>query len=111
MLQRALADTRPPHVHTNRILRSTPPALPGYNSFMTAEALDRELNREPFVPVRLHLSNGQAVDIHNPGLTFIARMSLYVARTDRPNSRIMDDVQLISLRHIARVELLEPAAN
>lgn len=73
---------------------------------MTAEAIDRELSCEPFVPIRLHLSDGDSVEIHNPGLAFIARMALYVARTDRPHSRIMDDFRLISLRHIVSIELL-----
>ena len=77
---------------------------------MTAEAIDQELSREPFVPLRLRLSDGSIVDIHNPGLSFIAHMALYVARTDRPNSRIMDDFRLISISHILSLELLEPAA-
>lgn len=78
---------------------------------MTAEAIDQELSRDPFVPLRLHLSDGTTLDIHNPGLAFIARMAVYVARTDRPHSRIMDDFRLISLRHIVSIELLEPAAR
>jgi hypothetical protein len=76
---------------------------------MLPDALDRELAREPFVPLRLRLSDGSTLDVHNPGLTFIARGALYVARTDRPHSRIMDGFRLVSLRHIVSVELLEPA--
>jgi hypothetical protein len=74
---------------------------------MTAEAIDMELSRDPFVPLRLHLSDGSAIDVHNPGLCFIARMALYVARTDRPHSRIMDDFRLVSLRHVVSVEQLD----
>jgi hypothetical protein len=77
---------------------------------MMPEAIDRELSREPFVPVRLHLTDGATFDITNPGLAFIAHGALYVARTDRPHSRIMDDCRLISLRHIVRLELLEASA-
>ncbi len=77
---------------------------------MTAEAIDLELSREPFVPLRLHLTDGSSIDVQNPGLAFIARLALYVARTDRPHSRIVDDFRLISLRHIVRLELLEPAS-
>ena len=78
---------------------------------MLPQAIDQELTREPFVPLRLHLSDGATVDIHNPGLTLIASGSIYVARTDRPHSRIGDDFRVISLRHIVRIELLEPAEN
>ena len=77
---------------------------------MTPQAIDQDLTRDPFVPLRLHLSDGSTVDVQNPGLTFIANMALYVARTDRPHSRIMDDFRLISVNHIVRVELLESAA-
>ena len=77
---------------------------------MLPDAIDRELSREPFVPVRLHLSDGSSVDVRNPGLAFIAHGALYLARTDRPHTRIMDDCRLISLRHIVRLELVEPDA-
>ncbi len=77
---------------------------------MTPQAIDQELTRDPFVPLRLHLSDGSSVDVQNPGLTFIANMALYIARTDRPHSRIMDDFRLISVNHVVRVELLESAA-
>lgn len=77
---------------------------------MLPEAIDRELSQDPFVPVRLHMSDGNTLDVSNPGLTFIVHGALYVARTDRPHSRIMDDCQLISLRHIVRIELLEATA-
>ena len=76
---------------------------------MSPEAIDQELSREPFVPLRLRLSDGTTIDIHNPGLAFIAHFALYVARTDRPHSRIMDDFRLISLSHIMSLELLEAA--
>ncbi|MEW6252312.1 MAG: hypothetical protein AB1716_16860 [Planctomycetota bacterium] len=78
---------------------------------MLPEALNQELMREPYVPLRLHLSDGTHVDVDNPALTLIAHGALYVARTDRPHSRISDDFRLISLRHIIRIELLEAAAS
>jgi hypothetical protein len=77
---------------------------------MIPEAVDRELSREPFVPLRLHLSDGSQHDVTTPGLAFIAHGALFLARTDRPHTRIMDDCLLISLRHIVRIELIEPAA-
>ena len=76
---------------------------------MTANTLDHELSREPFLPFRLHLSDGRTADVQNPGLSFIARLALYLARTDRPNSRISDDFHVISLRHIVSIEMVETA--
>lgn len=77
---------------------------------MLPAALDQELSREPYVPLRLYLSDGTSADVQNPGLAFIAHGAVYLARTDRPHSRIVDDFRLISLRHIVRIELLEPAS-
>ncbi len=75
------------------------------------EALAAELEREPFVPLRLHLTDGRSVEIYNSGLCFIARQGLYVFRTDRPHAALADDVVLISLRHIVSLEQLEPSAR
>lgn len=75
---------------------------------MNPDALAAELDRDPFIPLRLHLSNGRTLDITNPGLCFIARMGLYCFRA-RPHESLAEDVEIISLRHIASVETLAPA--
>jgi hypothetical protein len=77
---------------------------------MSPELVDRELNRNPFLPVRLHLSDGTTVDIRDPELAFIVRGALYVVTTGRVGSRIVDDIRLISLRHIVRLEAIEQGA-
>ena len=51
---------------------------------MNPEALAQELDREPFIPLRLRLSEGRTFDIQNPGLCFIARLGLYVFRASSP---------------------------
>jgi hypothetical protein len=75
---------------------------------MNPEALARELNRDPFIPLRIHLTDGRNIDIHNPGLCFIARLSLYVFFA-KPRDALAEDVQLISLRGIVSVETLAPS--
>ena len=85
-------------------VRLFPDRCIGYNSSMNPEQLNEQLSREPYVPLRLHLSDGDAVDITNPGLAFINGPALYVFRTDRPNSHLADDHRLIALRHIVQVE-------
>ncbi len=73
--------------------------------------LAAELDRDPFIPLRLHVSDGTTADIRNPGLAIISRLALYVFRIDRPRSSLAEDHHVISLRHIVSVELLEPAAK
>lgn len=74
---------------------------------MNPEVLASELNRDPFIPLRLHLADGRALEIQNPGLCFIARLALYAFRA-RPRDVLAEDVQVISLRHIVSVETLAP---
>jgi hypothetical protein len=75
---------------------------------MNPEVLARELNRDPFIPLRIHLADGRHVDVLNPGLCFIARLSLYVFAA-QPHDALAEDVQVISLRGIVSVETLPPS--
>jgi hypothetical protein len=71
---------------------------------MNPEALALELDREPFVPLKLNLSDGTAVEIYNPAMTFINNLALYLATEQRPRTRLAGDMRLISLRHIVSVD-------
>jgi hypothetical protein len=75
---------------------------------MNPEALAQELNRDPFVPLRIHLADGRNIDIRKPGLCFIARLSLYVFSAT-PRNALAEDVHVISLRGIVSVETLAPS--
>ncbi len=78
---------------------------------MNPETLAAELEREPFLPLRLHLSDGRTLDILNPGLCYIARLALYVFRVGRPHTALAEDVNVISLRHIVSVETTAPSGH
>lgn len=73
---------------------------------MSPKALANELNRTPFVPLRIRLTDGREVDIRNPGLCYIAHLALYVFNA-RPRDVLAEDVQLISLRSIVSIEPLD----
>ena len=75
---------------------------------MNPEVLRAELNRDPFIPLRVHLADGRTYDIQNPGLCFIARLALYAFHAHRHDA-MAEDVQVISLRHIVSVEILAPS--
>jgi len=77
---------------------------------MNPQTLAQELNREPFVPLRLRLADGRSFDIRNPGLCFIARLALYAFRA-KPRSALAEDVAIISLRHIVSVETIDSGDN
>jgi len=82
----------------------------GYNQGMNPETLAQELNREPFIPLRLRLSDGRTLDINNPGLCFIARLALYAFRA-KPHDAFAEDVEIISLRYIVSVETIASAGR
>ncbi len=71
-----------------------------YNPGMTAGELREFLQREPFEPVRLRLSSGDANELRNPGLVVVMRSRLFLAApgTDRWT--------LIPFLHITAVETL-----
>jgi hypothetical protein len=71
---------------------------------MLPTAVDYELSREPFVPLRIYVSDGHSYVARNPNLCLITRGALYIARTDRPQSRLADDMDVIDVRHITRIE-------
>lgn len=75
---------------------------------MDPEALAHELDRDPFIPLRIHLTDGRNIEVRDPGLCFIARLSLYVF-TAKPHKSLAEDVQVISLRRIESVETLRPS--
>jgi hypothetical protein len=75
---------------------------------MNPEVLAQRLDSDPFVPLRLHLSDGRTVDILNPGLCFIAHLALYFFRA-KPHDSLAEDVQVISLRHIVSIDALTPS--
>ena len=79
---------------------------------MLPDALNHELSREPFVPMRLFVSDGRSYVIRNPNLCLITRGALYIARIDRLHSRLADDMDVVDVRHITRVEqILEERAS
>ncbi len=65
---------------------------------MTAAELRGFLAREPFEPVRVRLSSGDAYEIRNPDLAVVMRTRLFIAApgTDRWT--------LIPFLHIAAIE-------
>lgn len=77
---------------------------------MTPQDISKLLERTPFVPLRLHLSNGQTFEVKHPDFIwgFPSRLELAVPASEA--SRIRDHAEHISLLHIARIEEMSVAA-
>jgi hypothetical protein len=77
---------------------------------MTPRDILNLLERSPFVPFRLHLTNGQTFDVGHPDFVTVFRSRLEIAIPSSQDSKIMDRAEHIALLHIARVEELPVAA-
>ena len=69
---------------------------------MSEEELGLAIYTQPFLPVRLHLSNGKSYDIRSPGTVAIGRVTSSIV--------VGGGIQVISNLHVTHVELLEPEA-
>lgn len=76
---------------------------------MTPEDLLRYLQRQPFQPFCVHLSDGVAYDIRHPEMVLVARRTAEIGLPQDSMLPIADKIVTISLSHITRVEPLDAA--
>ena len=78
---------------------------------MRPEELVKLLRRRPFLPLRLHMTDGQTYDIHHPDLVMVSRSYATIGTTPDPGTGVLEHVEYCSLLHIVRVEELQTAAT
>jgi hypothetical protein len=71
---------------------------------MTSEDLRQELERDPFVPLRLHLSSGKTADIVDPTAAWLQQNALLLMHRLRPGSQLIGGYDVIAFRLIERIE-------
>ena len=76
---------------------------------MTTEDLKQELDRDPFVPLRLHLASGKTMDIEYPDSAFLRQNTLLVVHRLQPRTHQIGNYDVVALRLIERVETLAPS--
>ena len=74
---------------------------------MGAEQLRDLLRRRPFVPLRLHLTDGTTYDIRHPEMALITRSTVDIGIEGDTGSGIAESVVYCSLVHIVRAENIE----
>ena len=73
---------------------------------MTSEDLRQELERDPFVPLRLHLASGKVMDIDDPVTVWLQQNALLLMHRLRPGSQEIGGYDVIAFRLIERIELI-----
>src|SRR5262245_22204065 len=75
----------------------------------TVNDLQNLLNARPFVPFRLHLSDGSPVEVKNPEVVIVGRRFVVVGLLD-PGAAdtLVDRWTVVWYMHVTRAELLGP---
>ena len=66
------------------------------------------LQRDPFVPVRLCLSDGRRYEIHHPHMVIMSPRALAIGVRSNSDVGLAEHVVFCSLDHLVRVEILPP---
>ena len=77
---------------------------------MTANDIIQLLDAAPFVPFRIHLTNGQTYDVPHRDFVWVERNRLLIAKPSPKSDRSMERVDFVSLLHVESVAPLERAA-
>jgi hypothetical protein len=72
---------------------------------MNAAEIREALDREPFEPLRIRISSGDAYEVRNPNLVVVMRSRLFVAFPDS------DRWTLIPFLHIAAIESISNGSH
>jgi hypothetical protein len=70
---------------------------------MNSDAIQERLDRRPFEPLAIHVSNGEIHAIRHPDGAMVTRPRLVVVNRDT------DRLVICSLIHIASIEMLQVA--
>ena len=71
---------------------------------MTGEDIKQELERDPFVPLRLHLASGKTIKIQYAGTAWIRQNTLLIVHPLRQGTQEIGGYDVVALRLIERVE-------
>jgi hypothetical protein len=74
---------------------------------MTSEDLSIRLQKAPFHPMRVFLTDGAHYDVHHPELLMVGRRSATIGVTKVPGKKVYDYMVEVDLMHIVRIEPLE----
>jgi hypothetical protein len=81
----------------------------GKGANMRAQELIELLRKRPFVPLRIHMTDGQTYDIRHPEFVMVLKQRVDIGVPFDLAAGIMERVEYCSLLHIVRIEELSSA--
>jgi hypothetical protein len=61
------------------------------------------LKRKPFIPLRIHMSDGVTYDIFHPDNIIVGHQRIDIGRSPEPHG-VVDRVDYCALQHVVRIE-------
>jgi hypothetical protein len=77
---------------------------------MTSEDIIQELERMPFVPLRLHLASGKTIDVPYPNTAWIRQNTVVIVHPLRRDTVEIGNYDVVALRLIERIEQLSESS-
>lgn len=71
---------------------------------MTSEDVLQEIERRPFVPLRMHLSSGDVITIADAETAWVRQNTLLIVHRIAPGTHAIGSYDVIALRLIERIE-------
>ena len=78
---------------------------------MTSKDMQAELERDPFIPFRLHLVSGKVVKVPAPGVGWLLQNAVLIFQNAKPGRARVGGYDVIALRNIERIEQLRGRAH
>jgi hypothetical protein len=75
---------------------------------MRPDDLANLLHQRPFVPFRIHMTDGHSYDITHPDLVIVQRSYAVIGLHPQQETHVVDLAELCALIHIVRIEHLPP---
>ena len=77
---------------------------------MRPEEFKQLLRRQPFIPIRVHVSGGKTYDIYHPDNIIVLQSRIDIGVGGDPSTGVVGAVEYVSLLHLVRVEDLPSAS-
>lgn len=70
----------------------------------TPEMIKERVRKQPFVPVRIVTSAGQAFDVYHPDMIWIGQRDIHIGTPSKRDQTIYDQTTRVALLHVTALE-------
>ena len=71
---------------------------------MRSTEIAAQLTQRPFLPFRMHLSDGSHYDVRHPEMLLVSQRSLALTTFSRPDAKMPKRIVLCDPMHVTRLE-------